>query len=202
MPRQRAFVSRSFASMMSMNSPTLRVASTSPTRKLMRNSLSMATTSETCSMESHSSTSLADSSRVTTTGVRKTASKTFCTLCTTSGLLISPFDDRNVRTLRGEIPREAFELEVSIAFFGEAKAHLGIQGSHHRVLGRRNEPAEDALGPVPRGESHELVDRLLLDLPLEDAAAHQPGVDVQGGLSHLPDDDRDQTMVAELVGKP
>src|SRR5580698_4287862 len=161
--------------MRSANSPTFLVASTSPTRNRTANAFSTATTSEMWRSESHSSTSLALSSGVTFTGSVKMSSKIVCILVMTSAWSMRPRDP-DPRCSDREGARVQLELAPAIMLRDEGEAYLRVEVPHHVVLrGGEVDAAHPRRAPL-EGEAHDLVHGLLLDLTLEHAAAHQPGV--------------------------
>ena len=79
------------------------------------------------------------------------------------------------------------------------EAQRRIKLRHHRILGRRKEIPINRLDASIACAVNDSIQHCHFHLALQDSAAHEPKVHVQCGVLLAPEDDRDQTVVAELV---
>src|SRR5262249_55949093 len=138
---------------------------------------------------------------VTFTGSTKISSKMPCNFANTSAWFISSARNAYFRGIRIKTADFAFKLAAVRVFCGDFETHSGIDIKNHLVFCGGGIDAEDFGTPFPLRQPHDFVHHFLLHLPLEDAAAHQPGVDLQCLPLDAADHDGDQPVVAEPILK-
>src|SRR5206468_903880 len=113
---------------------------------------------------------------------RKSSSNTGCMRAIASAWFMGSPSNFDTRRPLGERLGIRFEDRTARVLFDEREAHPGIEVANHPIFRRPNVLAAHYRGaPTPR-HSNELVDRLVFDLSLEDAATHQPGVDLNQAI--------------------
>ena len=101
----------------------------------------------------------------------------------------------------GVLGDEVFEGEGEVGGIAGGEAEGGIEGGNHFVFGCRNVFAEELGAPERTRGLGEVIEGEGFQAAFEDAAAHQPGVDEEGGTLFDADDDGDETVVTKTIGE-